>query len=206
MVTGEAHSIKESGTRRVVGAVHARTVFARRLRVLSSAISEVLAEGAQVLDVGCGSGELASALIAIKPGLQVEGVDVLVRPNTAIPVRKYDGEHLPFPDQAFDYAMLVDVLHHTDDPASLLAEVSRVARHVVIKDHYRNGFLAGLRLRIMDWVGNAPHGVRLPYNYLSRDEWAALWRAAGLRIDRRSEALKLYPFPADGIFGRGLHF
>jgi SAM-dependent methyltransferase len=199
-------TIENSAGRRAITAVHSRAVFGRRVRVLASAIGDLLPERAKVLDVGCGSGDLASALLALKPGLDLEGVDVLVRPNTAIPVSEFDGQRLPFADRTFDFALLVDVLHHTDDPAALLREVGRVARHLIVKDHYRNGLFADARLRFMDWVGNAPHGVRLPYNYLSRGEWAAMWRDGGFTVERKSEDLRLYPAPADWIFGRGLHF
>lgn len=197
---------RRSTTSRAIGSIHSRTVFGRRVRVLASSIASLLPDRARVLDVGCGSGDIASALLAFKPHLTIEGVDVLVRPETAIPVRQFDGEHLPFGDLTFDYALLIDVLHHTDDPAALLDEVSRVASHVIIKDHYRNGPLAHARLRFMDWVGNAPHGVRLPYNYLSKTEWNEVWRAKGLKIEEIVQNLSLYPPPMDWIFGRGLHF
>ena len=149
---------------------------------------------------------MAVAVLASKPALNIEGVDVLVRPNTAIPVRQFDGEHLPHHDAEFDYAMLVDVLHHTDDPGALLAEVGRVARRIIIKDHFRNGLFAGTRLRFMDWVGNAAHGVRLPYNYLSRAEWQRIWDRGGFRVLDLDESFRLYPAPLDWVFGRGLHF
>ena len=58
----------------------------------------------------------------------------------------------------------------------------------------------------MDWVGNAGHGVRLPYNYLSRAQWQRLWAQTGLEVDRIEERLGLYPRPASWLFERGLHF
>jgi len=191
---------------RAVGALHNRVIFSRRVQVLADAIASKLAADATVLDVGAGSGDMAVAILASKPSLRIEGVDVLVRPDTAIPVREFDGAHLPHADGSFDYAILVDVLHHTDDPAALLAEVGRVARRIVIKDHYRNGLLAETRLRFMDWVGNAAHGVRLPYNYLSRADWSRLWSSGGFRVINVDEEFQLYPAPLDLIFGRGLHF
>ena len=52
--------------------------------------------------------------------------------------------------------MLVDVLHHTDDPGILLSEARRVTRRaVVLKDHTRD-YMAGATLRLMDWGANAP--------------------------------------------------
>lgn len=186
--------------------IHSRVVFGRRIRTLAAAIVERLPEGARVLDVGCGSGELAALIMALRPDVRIEGIDVLVRPGTAIPVHQFDGLHIPFADDSFDAAIVVDVLHHTDDPQAVLAEVARVAKAVVIKDHLRDGFLSGATLRFMDWVGNAAHGVRLPYNYLSRAEWAGIWRT--LRLEPRAfvDRLSLYPRPFSWAFDRGLHF
>ena len=202
----ETKTDQRSQAQRAVGALHGRVIFSRRVSVLAHSIAEMLPDRGAVLDVGAGSGDIAGAILSSKPSLSIEGVDVLVRPDTAIPVREFDGKTLPYADHAFDYATLIDVLHHTDIPGDLLREVGRVARHVIIKDHYRNGPFAGARLRFMDWVGNAPHGVRLPYNYLSRAEWSALWAAGGFRVEKIEENLPLYPFPLNLAFGRGLHF
>ena len=82
----------------------------------------------------------------------------------------------------------------------------RVSRQgVLIKDHFRDGLLAGPTLRFMDWVGNAPHGVRLPYNYLTRAEWQSLFAATGLRIERWDDELGLYAPPLSLAFDRKLH-
>jgi SAM-dependent methyltransferase len=190
----------------MLGQVHHRLVFGRRIRRLASEIVERLPQGARVLDVGCGSGDLASLIMQLRPDVTIEGIDVLVRPGTAIPVTAYDGSHIPFPDNHFEAAMVVDVLHHTDDPALVLAEIARVAPVVIIKDHLRDGVFANLTLRFMDWVGNAAHGVRLPYNYLSRREWTGIWSNLQLQPRQFDTRLSLYPRPFSWLFDRGLHF
>ena len=79
---------------------------------------------------------------------------------------------IPFRDKSFDAVMFVDVLHHTNDPSVLLGEAGRVARTaVILKDHCRDGMLANSTLRFMDRVGNAHHGVVLPYNYWPEAQW-----------------------------------
>lgn len=186
--------------------VHAKLVFGRRVRRLATLIAERLPQGARVLDVGCGSGDLAALVMQLRPDVRIEGIDVLVRPNTAIPVIAYDGTHIPHADNSFDAAMVVDVLHHTDDPAAVLAEIARVANQVVIKDHFRDGLAAGPTLRLMDWVGNAAHGVRLPYNYLSSREWGTVWQQLGLKTSAVATQLALYPRPFGWLFDRKLHF
>jgi hypothetical protein len=77
---------------------------------------------------------------------------------------------------------------------------------VLIKDHVREGFAARLTLRGMDWVGNARHGVRLPYTYLSRAEWDRAFDQSRLVVQRWQSALHLYPAPASWLFDRSLHF
>ena len=190
----------------MIATLHEKLIFGRRIRRLADAIAERLPLGARVLDVGCGSGDLAALILARRDDVSIEGIDVLVRPQTAIPVHAYDGASIPFPDDHFDAAIVVDVLHHTDDPEAVLTEIMRVAPLVVVKDHLRDGVLAGATLRVMDWVGNAAHGVRLPYNYLSSRQWRAIWQRLGLSVDSLVTDLSLYPRPASWVFDRSLHF
>ena len=192
----------------LVGKLHTKMVFGRRVRVLSEMLAErVPAVARSLVDIGCGDGQIAH-LVAEKHGnLQITGVDVLVRPTTWIPVQAFDGTTLPLADQSVDVAMFVDVLHHTNDPLVLLREARRVARQaIVIKDHCKNGFLAGPTLRLMDWVGNAHHGVVLPYNYWPEEHWRAAFAELGLTIDSWTQQVPLYPWPASWVFQRRLHF
>lgn len=194
-------------TRRFHGKIHDKIVFGRRIQVLAGTIAEFLPPNAHVLDIGCGSGTLARALMTLRPDVTIEGIDVLVRPATEIPVAHFDGETIPWPDDHFEVALFVDVLHHTDAPARLLAEAKRVSRRgIVIKDHLRDGILAGSTLRFMDWVGNAAHGVRLPYNYLSHSEWSDVWAKLDLKVERLTDRMGLYPRPFSWLFDRRLHF
>lgn len=98
-------------------------------------------------------------------------------------------------------------MHHTDDPVAVLTECARVTRsHVLIKDHLCNSRLDETILGLMDWVANRGHGVYLPYNYLSIEQWKKVYQQAGLKIQLEERKLALYPFPFSLIFDRGLHF
>lgn len=191
----------------VLNALHNSAVFGRRVRILAKHLAEVIPAGGRVLDLGSGDGSIAAALMSLRPDLGVEGVDVMLRPRTKIPVTAYDGVTLPFGDQSFDYVTIVDVLHHTADAAAILKEARRVVRQgIVVKDHLLEGLLAGPTLRFMDWVGNRGHDVVLPYNYLSARQWRAAFDAADLTEVSMRRELGIYPMPFSLLFDRSLHF
>lgn len=191
----------------MLGRMHERIVHSRRVKTLCQHFAGLVPPGARLLDVGCGDGWLSRLLQERRSDIRVEGIDVLVREDTQIRVRPFDGRVIPFDDETFDVVLLVDVLHHTTEPAFLLAEATRVTRrYVMLKDHCLTGFLAGATLRFMDDVGNARFGVALPYNYWPRVRWFEAFQGLGLGVDTWRDDLRLYPWPASWLFERKLHF
>ena len=191
----------------MIGKFHGRYVFQRRVRVLRQHLVEMIPLNATVLDVGCGDGSIDKMILERRADLSLQGIDISLRPQLHIPVTRFDGRTIPHADKSFDAVMFMDVLHHTLDPRILLREARRVARKcILIKDHNRTGFGAGPILRFMDWVGNAPHGVVLTYNYWPEQRWQEAFAQLNLTVaDYRSD-LGLYSIPARWIFERSLHF
>jgi SAM-dependent methyltransferase len=101
-----------------------------------------------VLDVGCGTGRGVRYLLERHPGLTVRGVEPVAAMReqallAGVPedvLSEGRGEALPFPDGSFDAVCEFGVLHHVENPAAVVAEMTRVARTAVfLSDHNRFG-------------------------------------------------------------------
>lgn len=181
---------------RALYAFHHRAIHLPRVERVTRALAAQIGEAASLLDVGCGDGTVAQGIGAGVGATRVAGVDVLVRPATAIPVTPYDGEHLPFADGAFEAVVISDVLHHCEHPARVLREALRVASRVVaIKDHFRFDRVSGAILLAMDQIGNAAPGVLVRGTYFTAGEWTALVREAGGRITGLEWPLRIHDLP-----------
>ena len=191
----------------VIEGIHEKKIKKRRVEVLSSHLLGLIPDGSRILDVGCGSGELALALKTAKPSIEITGIDVLVRPGNAIEVAPFDGLHIPDDDASVDIVMFCDVLHHSDDAEQLLREAVRVTRKsILIKDHTLNGVLAYRRLKFMDQVGNRRFDVGIPCNYLREAEWREVFARLRLSVAHWIPRLGLYPWPMSLAFDSRLQF
>lgn len=99
---------------------------------------EVVVSGAEVLEVGCGGGQLAEQVGARRGDLRWLGVDVSAE-QVARARRRHAGSSsaefvvgdaldLPFEDERFDAVVSVASIKHWPDPAAGLAECVRVLR------------------------------------------------------------------------------
>lgn len=84
-----------------------------------------------ILDVGCGTGKNMEELAHWG---DVWGVDVsedalaFCRKRGLTQLKKGEAEHLPFPKETFDVAILLDVLEHVDDVIAI-REIKRVLKN-----------------------------------------------------------------------------
>jgi SAM-dependent methyltransferase len=103
-------------------------------------VRELMPLGGLVLDVGCGTGQLASAIAS--EGYDVFGVDLSASMVAKARARGLAGTYagvttaLPFADETFDLALTVATLHHLETPERVAATVSEMGR--VVK---RGGFV-----------------------------------------------------------------
>lgn len=101
-------------------------------------IVQMVPEGARVLDLGCGDGELL-ALLAQEKGVQARGVEVDEANVRACVSRGLSVRHgniedglADFSDDAFDVVLLSQTLAYLDHPLPLLREMARVGRSVIV--------------------------------------------------------------------------
>jgi SAM-dependent methyltransferase len=111
--------------------------LAGRLFQLSRAVGELTPPGSELLDLGCGSGELARHLAA--RGYRVTGCDIA--PTMLSQAALADVRHavrwvrlepcwqaLPFAEGSLDAVVSASVLEYVPDPGAVLAECARVLR------------------------------------------------------------------------------
>ncbi len=89
-------------------------------------------EPRRLLDVGCGSGYLASLIGALRPGVHMDGMDIseVALRRAAIHFKRVwqvnlDSAPLPAETGAYDTAVCVEVLEHLYDPAHTLEGIRR---------------------------------------------------------------------------------
>lgn len=111
---------------------------------VSAQIFRAFGDASSILNVGAGSGSYEPTdrrVIAVEPS----AVMLAQRHPDAAPAIQGVAEHLPFPDARFDAASAVLTIHHWTDWRAGIAELTRVARRVVIltwdPDHLPNFWL-----------------------------------------------------------------
>lgn len=169
------------------------TRLSRFLRSSPSSPSAVLP--LRWLDIGSGTGHNAVAL-ARDGALVVDQVDVANLRTIGPEPTLFDGRTLPFPDRAFDAALLLFVLHYAEDPRQLLREALRVApQTLVLQSTFHGRFGFGL-LWLREWLtgrGGFSLARRFGYvvgsgaslrvrGYYTRSDLIACFQDAGARV------------------------
>lgn len=110
-----------------------------------------LRDGARILDVGCGTGEIALRLAELLPTASIVGIDLI---EAHLELARKAGERfggrvrfetgnafdLAFPDDGFDLALCRHVLQAVPEPERIAAEMLRVTRpggrlHLLVEDY-----------------------------------------------------------------------
>jgi SAM-dependent methyltransferase len=108
---------------------HTRSASPSVLAPLRAALAG--APGPRLADIGGGTGNYALALHdeGWEPVVIDRSSAMLARAHDkGLPTLHADAQRLPLDDASFDAAMLISMLHHVDDPPTVLAEAKRILR------------------------------------------------------------------------------
>ena len=125
-------------------------------------------EGSRVLDLGCGEGELLSALVAHKQcsgyGVEIDTDSVIAAIGRDVNVIQADLEQglLAFGDHSFDVIVLSQTIQAMQNTETILQDLTRVAGQAIVSfpnfGYWRN------RLQIA-LLGHMPVSERMPYQW-----------------------------------------
>lgn len=133
-------------------------------------IYDIVENGAKVLDLGCGNGDLLSLLAQGKQvkaqGVELndEAIHACVEKGLSVFHSDIDSGLPYYPDQSFDYVILNQSLQEVKNVESVINEALRVGKKVII------GFpnFAHIEARILlCFGGRAPISSSLPYEWYS---------------------------------------
>jgi demethylmenaquinone methyltransferase/2-methoxy-6-polyprenyl-1,4-benzoquinol methylase len=154
-------------------------------RLVARTLQPALVEGAHVLDVACGTGDL-SLVLSRAGGARVVGLD-FCRPmleiarhkaaeeSRAVPFVEGDALRLPFADEAFDVVTIAFGLRNLAGVPEGLAELKRILRpggRIAVLE-FSSPVLPGFRAlfrfyftRVLPRIGGLVSGSRGAYEYL----------------------------------------
>jgi len=168
-------------------------------------IIELVPEGARVLDLGCGEGDLLKALTVIK-GARGEGIELsdaciqaCVRKGiTRVHHSDIDEGLANYSDESMDFVLLTNTIQVLHKPLQLIKEMARVGRKCVVA--FPNFGYWRVRVQLL-LGGRMPKTGRLPHEWyespnirlLTLLDFREFCRKAGMRI------LKEIPLRTGGL-------
>jgi methionine biosynthesis protein MetW len=139
-----------------------------KLRLDYELIESLVPEGAKVLDLGCGDGQLLADLIEYRgcEGRGVEFDDKAVLECVQRGVAVYHGDMIEgmgfYRDRQFDVVILSQTLQQTMDPPKVIHEMLRIGKRAIIS--FPNFGHWWVRLQLL-LGGRMPHNRLLPYHW-----------------------------------------
>lgn len=167
----------------------------RELRSDLQVIANLIPEGASVLDVGCGTGDLLHHLVherGVKGrGVELDGekVSIAIARGLSVVQGDIDVDLAYYPENAYDFVVSTETIQATKAPHLVVHELSRIGRQVIMSvpnfGFWRNRLYLGFK-------GKMPVTETLSYewfetpniHFCTLSDFKVLCGQLGLRIVR----------------------
>lgn len=181
-------------------------------------ISDWISEGASVLDLGCGDGELIALLINEKE-VRAQGIDIsdkaiqhCIAQGLSVFQEDIDAGLSEYSDASFDYVILNQTFQQVKKPDFALREALRVGRKIIVG--FPNFLYITARFQ-MFFNGRVPVTPSLPYDwyetpnlhFLSIADFTSYCKKRDIHIERsafikKNKKIKFLPnlFAETGFF------
>lgn len=117
---------------------HQNSVYHADARLDLRTIAQLVPTGSKVLDIGCGNGDLLDMLVNEKNvdgrGLELSqsGVNMCVARGLSVVQGDADRDLTYYPSNAFDVVILSQTLQATQHPRTVLLEMARIGRQLIV--------------------------------------------------------------------------
>lgn len=159
-------------------------------------ISRIISQGAHVLDLGCGEGELLS-LLRREKNAQVQGIELnesqmhkCVEQGLTVLQGDIESGLVDYPDQSFDYVILNQIMQEIKKADFVIQEALRVGHKVIVG--FPNFAHISARFTLL-WQGRTPINDALPYywfetpniRFLTIQDFIDYCRQKGIMIEQK---------------------
>lgn len=158
-------------------------------------IAQHVAQGARVLDIGCGDGELMAEMRDRRGvdarGLELDPTNVSLAVTKGLSVIQGDADKdlAYYPDRAFDYAILSQTLQTARAPDKVLGELLRIGDRAFVS--FPNFAYWKVRWALF-WGGRMPVTAALPISWyetenihqLTIDDFRAFVAERGIQVEQ----------------------
>ena len=166
---------KNRGTRAIIHSIERR----RAERILEQ-IEPFLKDATSIVDIGAGPCVISEVLMARSYDI----VPIDIQDNSfsdMVSAILYDGRRIPFKDDLFDVSLLLQVLHHTANPGTMLEEAGRISGRIIVLEDVFTNLIGRYTTYMADSLLNFEFRGH-PHSNKQDCEWQKLFAQLGLRL------------------------